>query len=187
MRRLIVFNQVTLDGFIADARGDMSWAHRSDAEWNAFVEENARGGGELVFGRVTYDLMASFWPTLAALQSFPVVAERMNELPKVVFTRSMARASWHNTRVINGDTAAEMRKLKQEPGAGLAIFGSGSLVAPLTRAGLIDEYQLVVNPVVLGGGKSMFAGLDRKLDLRLTRSRVFANGNVLLCYEPKPV
>jgi dihydrofolate reductase len=98
MRRLIVFNHVTLDGFITDSKGDMSWAHKNDAEWNAFVEENAGGGGELVLGRVTYDLMAGFWPTAYAKETLPVVAERMNNLPKIVFSKSMDEAlcrNWH--------------------------------------------------------------------------------------------
>jgi len=84
VQKLIVFNHVSLDGYFVDANGDMSWAHKQDAEWNAFVEENASGGGTLVFGRITYDLMASFWPTPMAMQMMPVVAERMNNLPKVV-------------------------------------------------------------------------------------------------------
>ena len=81
MRKLIVFNNVTLDGYFADRNGDMSWAHRQDAEWNAFVGGNASGGGALLFGRVTYELMASFWPTPAAMERAPVVAEGMNNMP----------------------------------------------------------------------------------------------------------
>ena len=186
MRSLTVFNHVTLDGYFVDANGDMSWAHKdpNDAEWNAFVAENASGGGELVFGRITYDMMAGFWPTPAAIQSFPVVAERMNNLPKVVFSRTMDKASWNNTRLMKGDLAAETRKLKSEPGTGLVIFGSGSVVAQLAQEGLIDEYQLVVNPIVVGKGRTMFDGIKKKLALKLKRTRTFANGNVLLCYEP---
>jgi len=86
MRRIIVFNMVTLDGFFVDSKGDMSWARKNDAEWNAFVGENASGSGVLVFGRITYELMASNWPTPMALQNSPVVAKGMNEMPKVVFS-----------------------------------------------------------------------------------------------------
>jgi dihydrofolate reductase len=184
MRKLLVFNHVTLDGYFVDRNGDMSWAHKDDPEWNAFVAENASGGGQLIFGRVTYDLMAGFWPTPFAIENLPAVAAGMNNMPKVVFSRTMDQAAWNNTRLVKGDLAAEIRKLKQEPGDGMVILGSGSIVAQLAPEGLIDEYQIVVNPVVLGAGKTMFDGVKEKLNLKLTRTRAFGNGNVLLCYEP---
>lgn len=184
MRKLVVFNQVTLDGFFADLQGNMSWAHKDDAEWNAFVAENAGGGGQLIFGRVTYDMMASFWPTPHAAEMMPVVAERMNNLPKVVFSRTLDEARWSNTKLVKGDLAAEIRRMKEEPGEGLVILGSGSIVSQLAQENLIDAYQLVVNPVVLGSGRSMFDGVEKKLALKLTNTRTFGNGNVLLCYEP---
>jgi dihydrofolate reductase len=180
----VVFNQVTLDGFIADINGDMSWAHKQDAEWNAFVRENASAGGELLFGRITYDLMTSYWLTPLAMKNDPVVAERMNNLPKVVFSRTLEKASWNNTKLVKGDIAAEIRKMKKEPGPDMVILGSGSVVAQLAPEGLIDEYQIVVNPVALGKGKTMFDSMKEKLTLKLTRTRTFGNGNVLLCYEP---
>ncbi len=186
MRKLIVFNQVTLDGYFAGAGGDIRWAHKdtSDAEWNAFVAENAGSGGTLLFGRITYELMASYWPTPHAAQNDPIVAERINRSPKIVFSKTLDKASWNNTRLVQGDLAAEIRRLKQEPGPGMAILGSGSIVAPLAEAGLIDEFQLVVNPVVLGAGRTMFEGIKTKLSLKLTATRTFGNGNVLLCYQP---
>jgi len=186
MRRLCVFNHVSLDGYFVDANGDMSWAKAdpNDAEWNAFVAENASGGGALVFGRITYDLMASFWPTPFAIENMPAVAERMNKLPKIVFSRTLDKASWNNTKLVKGDIAAAIRKMKQEPGEGMAILGSGSIVAQLAQESLIDEYQIVVNPLALGKGRSMFDGIKEKFMLKLTKSRTFGNGNVLLCYEP---
>lgn len=184
MRKLIVFNHVSLDGYFVDAKGDMSWAYKQDAEWNEFVQGNASGGGVLLFGRITYELMASFWPTPAAAQMFPVVAERMNNAPKVVFSRTMTQASWSNTQLVKGDIAAEVRKMKQEPGDGMVIMGSGKIVAQLAQEGLIDEYQIVVSAVVLGNGRTMFEGVKQRLALKLTKTRTFTNGNVLLCYEP---
>ena len=184
MRKLVVFNHVTLDGFFAGINGDMSWAHKDDAEWNAFAAENASGGGQLIFGRITYELMAGFWPTPYAIENIPVVAERMNNLPKVVFSRTLDQTSWNNTKLVKGDIAAEIRKMKKEPGEGMAILGSGSVVSQLAQEGLIDEYQIVVNPVVLGKGRTMFDGIKGKLTLKLTKTRAFGNGNVLLCYEP---
>ncbi len=183
MRKLIVFNQVSLDGYIADARGDMSWAHKDDPEWNAFAAENASGGGVLVFGRITYDLMASYWPTPAALKNAPAVAEGMNRMQKVVFSRTLKQASWQNTTLVKGDIAAAVRKMKNEQGPGMVILGSGSIVSQLTQAGLIDEYQVVLNPVVLGRGKTMFEGIKEKVALKLTTTRAFGNGNVVLRYE----
>jgi dihydrofolate reductase len=186
MRMLVVFNHVSLDGYFVDMHGDMSWAHKNDAEWQAFVEENASGGGELLFGRITYELMASYWPTPAARENDPKVAEHMNNLPKVVFSRTLDNPSWNNTRLVKGDIAAEVRKMKNEPGKDMVIFGSGSIVSQLVEARLIDEYQIVVHPVALGKGRTMFDGINQKLLLKLTQTRAFGNGCVLLCYEPMP-
>ena len=184
MRSLIVFNHVSLDGYFVDKKGDMRWAHKQDPEWNEFVAGNARGGGVLLFGRVTYEMMASYWPTPMAAQNSPGVAELMNNLQKVVFSRTLDKASWKNTKLVKGDLAAEVRKMKQESGQGLVIMGSGTIVSQLAQEGLIDEFQIVVIPVVLGQGKSMFSGIKDKLPLMLIKTRIFGNGNVLLCYEP---
>ena len=186
MRKLIVFNSVSLDGYFVDMSGDMSWAKNDtpDAEWEAFVAGNASGGGILLLGRITYELMASFWPTPFAIEHMPVVAEGMNSMPKVVFSRTLDQASWNNTRLVKEDIAAEVRRMKSEPGPGMTILGSGSIVSQLAQEGLIDEYQVVAVPVVLGAGRTMFEGVKQKLPLKLTKSRSFGNGNVLLCYKP---
>jgi dihydrofolate reductase len=186
VRKLTVFNQVTLDGYFAGENGDISWAHKvaKDPEWESFVAENAKGGGVLVFGRITYEMMVSYWPTPAALKNDPVVAKRMNELPKVVFSRTLTKASWTNTKLVKGSPAAEMRKMKKEPGQDMVIFGSGSIVSQLAQEGLIDEYQIIVVPVILGKGRTMFDGIREQLSLKPTRTRTFGNGNVLLDYVP---
>lgn len=184
MRKLIVFNNVSVDGYFSDPNGDMSWAHRQDPEWNAFVTENARGGGVLLFGRKTYELMASYWPTPMASQNDPVVAERLNSLPKVVFSRTLAQASWSNTKLVKGDIVSEVRKMKQESGPDMVIMGSGSIVSLFSQERLVDEYQLVVHPIVLGQGKTLFQGVKDRLALKRTQTRMFGNGNVLLCYQP---
>ena len=184
MRRLAAFDNVTLDGFFTGPGGDFRWAHAGsdDAEYQAFVAGNASGGGVLVFGRVTYEIMAGWWPTPAAAQSDPVVARQMNALPKLVFSRTLAQASWQNTTLVSGDAADEMRKLKAGSGPDMVILGSGRIVAALAREGLIDEYQLVVNPVVLGRGRTLFEGVERPLSLALAESRAFRNGKVFLRY-----
>ena len=186
MNRLIVFNSVSLDGYFTGANGDTSWAHspKPDAEWDEFVQGNASGDSRLVFGRVTYEIMASYWPTPMALQNSPAVAARMNALPKLVFSRTLDKVSWSNTELVKADLVAEMRKRKEEPGVDMAILGSGSIVSQLAQAGLIDEYHVVVTPIVLGKGRTMFEGLEHKLNLKLTKSRAFGNGRVVLGYQP---
>jgi dihydrofolate reductase len=184
MRSLIVFNHVSLDGYFVDKKADMRWAHKQDPEWNEFVAGNARGGGVLLFGRVTYEMMASYWPTPMAAQNSPAVAEHMNNLQKVVFSRTLEKASWNNTKLVKGDLATEVRKMKQESGQGLVIMGSGTIVSQLAQEGLIDEFQIVVCPIVIGSGRTLFEGVKEKLNLKLTKSRTFGNGNVYTCYEP---
>ena len=184
MTKLVVYNAMSLDGYFTDANGDISWAHKRDPEWQAFVSENASGGGQLLFRRVTYNLMASFWPTPLAAQSNPIVVERMNSLRKFVFSTTLEKVAWNNTTLLKGDLSMEVRKLKQEPGPNIVIMGSGSIVAQLADAGLIDEYQIVLNPLVVGSGRTLFEGVKRKLPMKLARSRAFGNGNVVLFYEP---
>jgi dihydrofolate reductase len=108
----------------------------------------------------------------------------MNKMPKVVFSRTLDQASWNNTRLVKYDLAGEIRNMKKEQGDGMAILGSGTIVSQLTQEGLIDEYQVVVNPVVLGEGRTMFDGVKAKVNLKLTNTRAFRNGNVVLSYEP---
>ncbi|HEU0047455.1 MAG TPA: dihydrofolate reductase family protein [Nitrososphaera sp.] len=186
MRKLIVFNHITLDGYFVDANHSMNWAKagNDDPEYNAFVGENASGDGTLLFGRVTYELMIKYWPTPMAKQHNPVVAEGMNNMPKIVFSRTLDHASWNNTTVVKGDLVSEVRKMKQQSGNGMAILGSGSIVAQLAPAGLIDEYQVVINPIILGKGRTMFDGVKEQLNLKLTKTRSFKSGKLYVCYEP---
>ena len=116
----------------------------------------------------------------------PVVAKRMNSSRKVVFSRTMDKAAWSNTRLVKEDLPGEIRRLKKEDSQGLVIFGSGSIVSQLTEQALIDEYQFIVIPIVLGKGRSMFAGIKARLPLKLNQTRSFANGNVWLSYELVP-
>lgn len=184
MRRVIAFEMVSLDGFFVDAKGDMSWAHKKDAEWNEFSGSNASGEAALLFGRVTYEMMARFWPTPAAQEQAPDVAKGMNDMPKVVFSRTLEKASWKNTKVVKGDPATEVRMMKSEPGPDMVIMGSGTIVSQLTQAGLIDEFQMVVNAIVLGQGRTLFDGVKEKLPLKLAKTLAFGNGNVVNYYEP---
>ena len=183
MRKVHVFNMVSIDGFFTDAHGDMSWAHRRDPEWTAFSSANAGGQGELMFGRVTYDMMAAFWPTPQAAQILPKVAAGMNAMRKYVVTRTLESATWQNTTLLKGDLPTEVRALKAQAGPDIVILGSGTIVSQLTAARLIDGYQLVLSPTVLGKGRTLFEMVPERLGLTLTKTRAFQNGNVVLWYE----
>jgi dihydrofolate reductase len=184
MRKVTVFNHVTLDGFICDLQNDMSFAHEnSDEQWESFSAHNVQGAhATLLMGRVTYDMMKGFWPTAAAKKQSPAIAEAMNASEKIVFSRTLKSSDWENTRFVSEDITGAVKRLKREEGPDMLIFGSGSIVSQLSEAKLIDEYQMIVNPYVLGKGKTMFATLDGKLKLRRTGSQTFQNGNVILTY-----
>ena len=186
MRKLTVFNSITLDGYFTDRDGKLDWAHtQQDKEWTDFVSDNARSEGELLFGRVTYEMMKAYWPTAMAAEQMPVVADHMNRARKVVFSRTMTQTDWENTRIVSGDIEEEVRRMKEADGRPLVLMGSGTIVTQLTDARLIDEYQFVVTPVVLGAGRTMFDGIKKSLELDLTSMRHFKNGNVLMHYSQK--
>ncbi|HJW74252.1 MAG TPA: dihydrofolate reductase family protein [Thermoleophilia bacterium] len=182
MGRLSMFNLVSLDGFFAGPGGEIDW-FQTDDEFEQFAIEHTGQAQHLLFGRVTYELMASYWPTEEAAASEPEIARLMNTLPKTVFSRTLHEVTWENARLARDGAADEVARLKRETDGDIFLFGSADLAATLTAAGLLDEYRLIVNPVVLGRGKPLFRG-DRRLDLRLTGERRFGNGNLLLTYEP---
>lgn len=183
MRKLIMFNLITLDGFFEGPNREIDW-HNVDEEFNDYSIQQLNQVDTILFGRVTYQMMASYWPTPEAMRDDPIVAELMNNSPKIVFSNIMQSADWQNTALIRGDAAEAILKLKQLPGKDLVIFGSGKLTSSLASIGLIDEYRLIVNPIILGGGNPLFRELKGRLHLKLINSKVFKNGNVLLCYQP---
>lgn len=184
MSRLNMFNSVTLDGYFTGENGDLSWAHggMDDPEFGEFVSGNASGGGALLMGRITHDMMIRYWPTPMAMQNDPVVAKGMNEMKKYVFSRTLDRSTWNNTTILKGDVAAEVRKLK-EGGDPITILGSGTIVAQLAETDLIDTWQFVVVPVFLGKGRTLFEGVRQLRKLKLTESRSFKNGSIVNSYE----
>jgi dihydrofolate reductase len=183
MRKVIVFMMVTLDGFFAGPNGEIDW-HVVDEEFNEFAIEQLNSVDVLLFGRVTCELMASYWPTPAATTNDPIVADKMNHLPKIVFSRTLSSVEWQNTRLVKENIAEEIAKLKQQPGKDLIIFGSSDLAVTFIQDGLIDEYRIMVNPVVLGNGKPLFKGIKGQLKLKLLKTKTFRSGNVLLYYQP---
>ena len=139
----------------------------------------------LVFGRVTYEMMAGFWPTPMAREVARAVADRMNSLPKVVFSRTLKSATWNNTTLVKTDIVAAMRAMKSEPGPDMVIFGSGTIVSQFAQEGLIDEFQIVVSPIVSWAKADRCSrGVNQRLLLRRTKTMTFANGNVVLWYKP---
>jgi dihydrofolate reductase len=183
MRRILFFMLTSLDGYFEAPGHDLSW-HHVDDEFNDFAIEQINGVDTLLFGRVTYEMMASFWPTSYAIQTDPIVADRMNTLSKIVFSKTLAKAEWQNTRLVKNHFAEEIKDLKQQPGKDLIIFGSSDLAVTFLQAGLLDEIRVLVNPVILGSGKPLFKGIHGRVSLKLLKTRAFRNGNVLLYYQP---
>jgi dihydrofolate reductase len=188
MRRLLVFESLSVDGYFADANSDMRFAKNvaGDPEFDSVVAQNAGGEGVMLFGRVTYEMMASFWPTPMAAQMMPEVAEGMNRRPKIVFSKTLREAAWNNTTLVSTDALAYVRALKEQPGPDIVVLGSGTIVTQLAAAGLVDEFQFVIVPVVLGHGRPLFATVQQPFPLKLRSARSFANGNLYLTYEGVP-
>lgn len=174
---------VTLDGFFEGPGRDISW-HNVDEEFNEFAVEQLDKTDLLIFGRVTYELMADYWSTETALKNDPIIAEKMNSLPKIVFSKTMNMAVWNNTKLIRQNASAAVSKMKQLPGGEIGIFGSSILSSSLIRDNLIDEFRIIVNPKILGSGRPLFGEISEVVRLRLVNMRTFRSGNVLLCYEP---
>jgi dihydrofolate reductase len=179
MRKVIVWNMVTLDGYF---EGPKAW----EIDWHEYVwgEElerfslnQAQEVGTLLFGRKTYEGMAGYWQTATG-----DVAEFMNSIPKVVFSNTLEAAGWSNTRLVKGGAEEEVARLKQEPGKEMFIFGSANLIGSLTRQGLIDEYRIGLNPLVRGGGTPMFKPSEERMRLKLLEARPMQSGVVLLRY-----
>ncbi len=183
MRKLFLFMMTSLDGYFEGPDHDISW-HNVDAEFNEFAIQQTSEVDMLLFGRKTYEMMAGYWPTEAAKRDDPIVADLMNSLPKIVFSRTLDKVEWNNSRLVKENMEEEVTQLKQQPGKDIAIFGSSDLTVALTHMGLVDEYRIMVAPVALGNGKSLFKGLNGKVNLELLNTRTFRSGNVLLYYRP---
>jgi dihydrofolate reductase len=183
MRKVIFFMLTSLDGYFEGPDRDINW-HNVDDEFNEFAIRQTGEFGALLFGRVTYELMAGYWPTEAAKRDDPIVAGLMNSLPKIVFSKTLEKVDWENTRLVKDNFAEAISKLKQEAGKDIAIFGSSNLTVTLMEHGLVDEYRIMVNPVVLGNGKPLFKGIRNRINLKLIKTKTFKSGNVLLYYEP---
>jgi dihydrofolate reductase len=183
MPQLSCFNFLSLNGYYKGLREDISW-HRHGEEEAQFSAENAKSDSILLFGRVTYEMMVSFWPTEQAKSMMPEVADGMNKSEKIVFSRTMEKAEWNNSRVIQHDIYGTVRKLKETGTKDMTILGSGSIVSQLADHGLIDVYSIMIDPVAIPYGSTIFHGISKKLDLKLISTRSFNSGVVLLNYAP---
>lgn len=181
MRRIIAQEMISIDGFFAGSSGELDWLVWDETLKDYSVRTLA-GADTLLFGRVTYELMAGYWPT--ATENDPTIIKAMNILPKIVFSRSLESVNWNNSRIISEAVPEEIMRLKEQPGKDMVIYGSGTLVSAIARMGLLDEYRLIVNPVVLGTGKPLFR---ERMKVKLLETRKLGSGNVLLRYTPEQI
>lgn len=183
MRKIFSFVMTTMDGYDEGPAGEFDFWNADD-EFAEFSVEQLDEADTLVFGRVTYEGMAAYWPTDAAQRDSPAIAARMNGYPKIVVSRTLDRADWPGTELIR--SPERLAEVKQRPGRDIAVLGSADLTADLLRLGLLDELRILVNPVVLGAGRPLLRTAGERIGHRLLRARVFDSGNVLLCYRPLP-
>jgi dihydrofolate reductase len=183
MKKLSVFNFLSLDGYYKGVNEDISW-HRHGDEEAAYAAEGAQTESILLFGRKTFEMMASYWPTPQGLKDNPAVADGMTKSQKIVISRTLNAVAWQNTRIVKDNMLDEVRKLKETGDKDITVLGSGSIVTQLADAGLIDLFQFMIDPVVLGQGVSVFHGVSQRLNLQLTKSKRFSSGVVLTEYEP---
>ncbi len=183
MKKLTIFNFITLNGYLNTADGDISW-HNHGTEENQYAAMMLKLCNTLLFGHKTYDMMAAYWPTPLALQNDPEVAEGMNNANKIVISNTLKTANWKNTTVIGGDVANEIRKLKLLPGNDITLLGSGSIVTLLAENNLIDEFQVMIDPIAIASGNPIFGGITKTLNFKLINVKTFKSGVVLLTYIP---
>jgi dihydrofolate reductase len=188
MKTISVFNHVTVDGFFAGPHGEIDWFKliKKDSEWDAYTRKQSQSGhNTLIFGHTTYEMMKNWWPTQIAIKNDPDMAKVVNNSPKIVFSKTLQSVeegpNWKNVKLFPAINPEEILKLKKKEG--MTILGSGSIVQQFANLNLIDEYTLVVVPIILGNGKPLFKGV-KMTNLKLLETRSFKNGIVLLRYKP---
>ncbi len=178
MRRLFVSNVMSLDGFFEGPNGEFDWPVVEE-EFFGYAREMLRSVDTILFGRRTYLMMAAYWPAAPRDE----IAEQMNNFRKVVFSRTLERADWNNSELLRGDAAEEVAELKRQSGRDMVILGSASLASSLLEANLIDEYRIILEPVVLGSGNPLFKSIRERIRMRLTGTRMLGTGVVVLYYQ----
>jgi dihydrofolate reductase len=187
-RRLYVSIVVSLDGFIEGPQRELDWFEDGDPEFERYCDEMLDSVGLALYGRRSYELMLQYWPNAeknpqsAADLRF---ARKMNALPKLVLSRTLETAEWNNTTILKGDVGERIRELKRTPGKPIVAWAGAGLVRTLAELDLIDEYRLIVHPVLLGSGTSLFQGIEGRRKLRLVGTTQLGQRLVVLCYEPQ--
>jgi dihydrofolate reductase len=195
MRRIVMFNRVSADGYFARPDGNLNWIV-PDEELDRGAAGNLQGTGTILFGRRTYEMFESFWPHVVGSSEAAqnphgggrlspeqrAMGVWINEANKIVFSKTRKEVTWRNSYLLHELDPREIERLKSEPGRDIMIFGSGSIVSQLTQHGLIDEYQFVVSPILLGSGRSALSGVPETSRLNLVEAKTYPSGNVLLRY-----
>jgi dihydrofolate reductase len=180
MRKLFWQMNVTLDGFMEGPNRELNdTAQVADKDFDRYATEMLKSIDAILLGRRTYQLFAGYWPSATGPD-----ADRLNELPKIVFSRTLEKVEWKNSRLVKENVAEEVARLKQQPGNDLALFGSADLASTFMRLGLIDEYRIFVTPVILGRGTPMFKDIKDRIDLKLSKATTWSSGVVALYYRP---
>ncbi len=182
--------RVTLDGFIAGPHGEMDWMEEFlDEALANYESELQKMVDTTLFGRVTYEGFESYWPKVAldpaSPQGMVEYAQQLNAMRKIVFSKTLSRVEWNNSILVKEIVPEEIIKMKQEPGRDMVIHGSASIVRTLTNLGLIDQYQLLVFPVVLGSGKPLFQDILHRVKLSLVSTKTHPSGIMVLTYQPR--
>ncbi len=186
MRKIFLFMMRSLDGYFEAPGHDLSW-HNVDEEFNQFANQQLDEIDTVLYGRRTYELMESFWPSETGLKEDPETAKRMNSLKKIVFSKSLNEVKetelWKNVTLKHAVDNEFIQELKSQPGKDIVVLGSSTLCVTLLKMGLLDEVRLMINPVILGQGTTVFHGLTQKLEMKLSNTREFSSGNVLNIYD----
>ena len=186
MRKIKLLEHISLDGYMAGPNGEMDWIYMDDEIGEYVDTEIISTADTAIYGRITYQMMENFWPTAGEKPNAPkhhiAHANWVNKAKKIVFSRSLEKVKWYNTRLVKENVPQEVAKLKQQPGKDIVLLGSGSIAHLLMQHNLIDEYYLTINPIILGEGFPLFTTLPTKINLRLTGTKVFDNDAVIMQY-----
>lgn len=182
MVKLTAFTFISLNGFYKGPNEDISWHQHGDEEAEYSVE-SLKSKDILLFGRVTYEMMKSFWTSKMAFETFPAVAEGMNNSDKVVFSKTLKSTDWKNTKIINENLIDNISELKQTSKRNITLLGSGAILNQLSNANLVDEYQIMIDPLFISKGEPILDNLNKNIKLELTQSKIFKSGTILLYYK----
>ncbi|WP_372773039.1 dihydrofolate reductase family protein [Mangrovibacterium sp.] len=181
MRKITAFIFTSLNGYYQGADGNIDW-HSNGSEEIEFAQTKLQEGKTLLFGRRTYELIRNFWVGPMAYELFPAVALRLNQTEKLVCSNTLKQTEWNNTSILSDDIVSQIKKIKETEGENITLMGSGSLLKQLAEADLIDEYEIMIDPVILGSGKTIFEGINKELNLQITDARLFRESGTLVLY-----